>query len=47
MEIDLRKVPNSNISRDDYLLFSESASRIVVTISPEKKEEFEQNNDGN
>ncbi len=41
MEIDLRKVPKINISRDDFLLFSESASRIIVTISPNKKEEFE------
>jgi phosphoribosylformylglycinamidine synthase II len=41
MEIDLRKVPIQSITRDDYLLFSESASRIVVTISPKNKEKFE------
>jgi phosphoribosylformylglycinamidine (FGAM) synthase-like enzyme len=40
MEVDLRKVPAEGIERDDYLLFSESQSRFVVTISPEKKEAF-------
>ncbi|MBN2155075.1 MAG: phosphoribosylformylglycinamidine synthase [Candidatus Lokiarchaeota archaeon] len=41
MHIDLKKVPRENIHRDDYLLFSESASRIVVSISPKNKEKFE------
>ena len=41
MEIDLRKVPAEGVSRDDYLLFSESASRFVVTVSPKFKEDFE------
>ena len=41
MEIDLRKVPVDNILRNDYLLFSESASRIIVTVSPKNKLEFE------
>jgi phosphoribosylformylglycinamidine synthase len=40
MEVDLRKVPAKGIARDDYLLFSESQSRFVVTIHPEKKEAF-------
>lgn len=39
-EIDLSKVPNK-VDRDNILLFSESQSRIVVTIDPKNKEEFE------
>ena len=42
MDIDLNKVPIKDVDRDDYLLFSESASRFVVTIHPENKEKFEQ-----
>ncbi|MGQ9776839.1 MAG: phosphoribosylformylglycinamidine synthase subunit PurL [Thermodesulfobacteriota bacterium] len=41
MEIDLRKVPQSGLHRNDYLLFSESQSRFIVTIEPYKKEAFE------
>ncbi len=41
MDIDLSSVPLEGIERDDYLLFSESQSRFVATISPESKEEFE------
>jgi len=40
MEVDLAKVPTEGIDRDDYLLFSESQSRFVVTIHPEKKNAF-------
>ena len=40
MEVDLGKVPAEGIDRDDYLLFSESQSRFVVTIHPEKKDAF-------
>jgi phosphoribosylformylglycinamidine synthase II len=40
MEVDLRKVPAEGIERDDYLLFSESQSRFVVTIHPDKKDTF-------
>jgi len=40
MEVDLRKVPAEGIDRDDYLLFSESQSRFVVTVHPEKKDAF-------
>jgi phosphoribosylformylglycinamidine synthase II len=40
MEVDLGKVPAEGIERDDYLLFSESQSRFVVTIHPEKKDAF-------
>ncbi len=41
MTIDLSKVPQENIDREDYLLFSESQSRLIVTIDPKRKEEFE------
>jgi phosphoribosylformylglycinamidine synthase len=41
MEVDLGKVPSSGIERDDYLLFSESASRFVVTIHGKDKRAFE------
>ena len=41
MNIDLRKVPVENITREDLILFSESASRIIVTISPHNKNRFE------
>jgi phosphoribosylformylglycinamidine synthase len=46
MEIDLRKIPVTDISREDFILFSESASRIILTISPENKEQFETILDG-
>ncbi|WP_371803843.1 AIR synthase-related protein [Candidatus Lokiarchaeum ossiferum] len=45
MEIDLAKVPiqenNHERMRNDYILFSESASRILVTIKPENQTKFE------
>ncbi len=40
MSIDLAKVPCQDIDRDDTLLFSESQSRFVVTVSPENAEKF-------
>ncbi|MBN1255320.1 MAG: phosphoribosylformylglycinamidine synthase subunit PurL [Deltaproteobacteria bacterium] len=40
MEVDLRNVPAEGIVRDDYLLFSESQSRFVVTVNPAKKDAF-------
>jgi len=41
LEVDLKEVPASGVDRDDHLLFSESQSRFVVAVSPDKKEEFE------
>jgi phosphoribosylformylglycinamidine synthase II len=41
LEIDLRAVPADGITRNDELLFSESQSRFVVTISPKSREAFE------
>jgi phosphoribosylformylglycinamidine synthase len=41
MEVDLGRVPASGVARDDFLLFSESASRFVVTVHPGDKGAFE------
>lgn len=41
LEVDLREVPQTGVERDDYLLFSESQSRFVVTVDPKKQDEFE------
>ncbi|MFH1612219.1 MAG: phosphoribosylformylglycinamidine synthase subunit PurS [bacterium] len=41
MEINLSKVPISKIENDITILFSETPSRFVVTISNNNKEEFE------
>jgi len=41
IEVDLREVPADDIKHEDFLLFSESQSRFVVTIDPNKKDEFE------
>ncbi|MEW6376797.1 MAG: phosphoribosylformylglycinamidine synthase subunit PurS [Thermodesulfobacteriota bacterium] len=41
MEINLSKVPQSGLDRNDLLLFSESQSRFIVTIDPAKKRAFE------
>jgi len=40
MEIDLDKVTSENL-RPDHVLFSESQGRIIVTVNPKNKEEFE------
>jgi phosphoribosylformylglycinamidine synthase len=40
--IRLESVPlGESIDRDDFVLFSESNSRFVVEVIPEKREEFE------
>ncbi|MCA1764791.1 MAG: phosphoribosylformylglycinamidine synthase [Desulfobulbaceae bacterium] len=41
MEIDLRKVIAEEIDRDDVLLFSESQSRLLVTVPADKAAPFE------
>ncbi|MCK9186599.1 AIR synthase-related protein [Candidatus Gracilibacteria bacterium] len=42
MEIDLNKVPREkDLNRNDFILFSESQSRFVVTINPKNKGKFE------
>jgi len=41
MDVALSRVPREGIDRGDYLLFSESQSRFVITVSPQHKERFE------
>ena len=41
MTVDLRRVPAEDVHRDDYLLFSESQGRFVVTVHPENKNAFQ------
>jgi len=45
--IDLRKVPKEGVDRNDFLLFSESQSRFVVTIKSENEKRFEEIMKGN
>ncbi|MBP7341099.1 MAG: phosphoribosylformylglycinamidine synthase [Syntrophaceae bacterium] len=41
LTVDLKDVPYRGRKRDDYILFSETASRFVVTIHPQDKPKFE------
>lgn len=41
MDVDLSKVPMTDIERSDTLLFSESAGRFIVTVNPNFKDRFE------
>lgn len=41
LEINLSQVPQTEISREDYLLFSETPSRFLVTVKPQLAPEFE------
>ena len=47
MEIDLRKVPTAGLQRNDSILFSESASRFVVTVRAKNQKVFEKIFKGN
>ncbi len=40
MRVDLRKVLRADVERDDFLLFSESQSRFVVTVAKADRESF-------
>jgi phosphoribosylformylglycinamidine synthase len=42
LSVDLARVPCAGIYRDDYLLFSESQSRFIVTVSPANRDRFEE-----
>ena len=46
LEADLSKAPFEGVTKDYELLFSESASRFVVSVKPGKKEEFEKELEG-
>ncbi len=42
MTVDLKKVPlGESIDRDDYILFSESNTRFIAEVAPDKQKEFE------
>jgi phosphoribosylformylglycinamidine synthase len=41
MDVDLRRVPGASDLRDDFALFSETASRFVVTVHAEHVAAFE------
>jgi len=47
LNIDLQDVPYRGKKRNDYVLFSETASRFVVTIRPQDKKKFEKIMAGN
>jgi phosphoribosylformylglycinamidine synthase subunit PurSL len=40
MDVELLKVPADRLNKDAQVLFSESASRFVVTVAPENREKF-------
>ena len=41
LEVDLCDVIHENLERNDHILFSESAGRFIVTVSPDNKISFE------
>jgi phosphoribosylformylglycinamidine synthase len=41
LEIDLRKVPGKELTRNDFALFSESNSRFLIEVAEADKEDFE------
>ncbi|MDO8885611.1 phosphoribosylformylglycinamidine synthase subunit PurL [Candidatus Oleimmundimicrobium sp.] len=47
MDLNLTDVPTENSLRDDEILFSETNSRFIVTVSPNKKADFERILKGN
>lgn len=47
LEIDLEKIPTENLNETDKILYSESASRFLVTVSPENKAGLEEIMKGN
>jgi phosphoribosylformylglycinamidine synthase len=40
-DVDLRKVPSDGLGRDDWILFSESQGRFVISVEPSKSRAFE------
>jgi phosphoribosylformylglycinamidine synthase len=42
IELDLQKVPAKDVSRNDFLLFSESNSRFLIEVAAEDQELFEE-----
>jgi phosphoribosylformylglycinamidine synthase len=42
LELDLRSVPNKSVSRNDFMLFSESNSRFLLEVAEQDRAEFEE-----
>lgn len=42
LDVELAQVPSAEVKRDDFLLYSESAGRFIVTVAPEHKTDFEE-----
>ena len=47
LEVDLDRMPTQNLKKVDKILYSESASRFLVSVSPENKKSFEKIMKGN
>ncbi|MCL2172743.1 MAG: phosphoribosylformylglycinamidine synthase subunit PurL [Candidatus Bathyarchaeota archaeon] len=41
LTLDLKAIPNKTITRNDFLLFSESNSRLLIEVSPKDRSDFE------
>lgn len=41
VELDLKAVPSKHVSRDDFMLFSESNSRFLIEVAPRDRGDFE------
>jgi phosphoribosylformylglycinamidine synthase len=41
LTLDLKAIPNKTIARNDFLLFSESNSRLLIEVSPKDRYAFE------
>jgi phosphoribosylformylglycinamidine synthase len=41
MTLDLKAVPNKDVARNDFLLFSESNSRFLIEVAPKDRYDFE------
>jgi phosphoribosylformylglycinamidine synthase len=41
LTLDLKAIPNTTITRNDFLLFSESNSRLLIEVSPKDRYDFE------
>ncbi|MGD6934813.1 MAG: phosphoribosylformylglycinamidine synthase subunit PurL [Candidatus Bathyarchaeia archaeon] len=41
MTLDLKAVPNKGVTRNDFMLFSESNSRFLIEVSPKDRYDFE------
>jgi phosphoribosylformylglycinamidine synthase len=42
LEVELSAVPAEGVKRDDILLYSESAGRFIVSVTPKDKDQFEE-----